>query len=226
MGRSKRHTTLKDKAVTLRLKGQSYREISEKLKVAKSTLNGWLKNIEITQKQKQQLDVQWKLGLEKARIRSQLVKKERKVEAIHQSQVFAQNLLKSMKLDQPTLELFLAGLYLGDGFKVNGRLGLGNANPQIVHLFLTLIRKLYLINESKLSAEIFARADQNPDILVDYWSRLLDIPKSQFNRTQRDSRAKNPTRPNYFGVCAVNYSDVVLQRRILAIGNEMLKYRG
>lgn len=216
--------TRKELAVKLRLQGKSYREISEELKIAKSTLNGWLKNIEISPEQRQRLVEQWKLGLHKARLQSQLVKKARKLENIHESQVFAQDFLKSIELDNKTLELFLAGLYLGEGFKVNGRLGLGNANPQIMCLFITLIRKLYPINESKLNAQIFARADQDPELLVNYWSDLLNIPQAQFHRTQVDARAKNPTRPNYFGVCAVNYSDVVLQRRILAIGREMLKY--
>lgn len=224
MSISKKHITLKEQAIKLRHQGKSYREISEKLKVAKSTLNGWLKNVEITHDQKEQLLTQWKEGLRKARLRSCEVKRERKLESIHQSQLSAQQFINSLTLNNKVLELFLAGLYLGDGFKVNGRLGLGNANPQIVYLFLSLIRQLYSINESKLGAEIFARADQSPELLVDYWSKLLDIPKNQFHRTQRDARAKNPTRPDYYGVCAVNYSDVVLQRRILAIGNEMLKY--
>lgn len=224
MSVSKKHITPREHAVALRLKGQSYRQISNELNVARSTLNGWLKNVPLTDAQQQKLLEQWRLGLLKARRKSVEAKKARKIENIRQNQLSAKAFLKSLTLDNKVLELFLAGLYLGDGFKVNGRLGLGNANPQIVQLFVSLIRKLYPINENQLNAQIFGRADQNPDILIKYWSNLLNIPKNQFHHTQIDVRAKNPTRSNYFGVCAVNYSDVSLQRRILAIGNEMLKY--
>lgn len=219
-----RHKKLKEQAISLRLQGQSYRQISSELNVARSTLNGWLKDIAITKLQKDKLLKQWKEGLRKARLRSSEIKKEKKIENIHQSESSAKEFLKCIPLTNEILEIFLSGLYLGDGFKVNGRFGLGNSNPQIVKLFLTLIRQLYPINESKLGVQIFARADQNADALIDYWSNLLNIPKSQFQKTQHDKRTKNPTRPNYHGVCAVNYSDVDLQRRILAIGNEMLKY--
>lgn len=225
MSISNRHILLKEKAVKLRQLGQSYGQISSSLNLAKSTLNGWLKHIEITPIQKEKLFEQWKEGMHKAQKRSCEVKKAAKLENIKQSQISAINFMSNIKLDNSILEIFLAGLYLGDGFKTNGRLGLGNANPQLVLLFTNLIRKLYKIDETKLHAEIFGRADQNPDELVEYWSELIQIPKSQFHRTQLDPRAKKPTHSDYYGVCAVNYSDINLQRRILAIGDEMLKYK-
>ena len=123
------------------------------------------------------------------------------------------------------LELFLAGLYLGDGFKIEGRLGLGSSNPKILVTFITLIRKLYKVNERRLRSAIFARADQNEKELLNYWSKLLNIPKRQFHRTQIDQRTHYSTSfTNYKGVCSVVYADVGLQRRILAISNMMLKY--
>lgn len=223
MGISKRHVLLKEQAIKLRQLGQSYGQISDSLGLAKSTLNGWLKNVEITSEQKQKLIEQWKLGMRKAQERSCQIKKEIKIENIRQSHTHAKEFLQNIPLNKPILELFLAGLYLGDGFKANGRLGLGNANPEIVRLFITLIRKLYSVKESKLRAEIFGRADQDPHLLVKYWSNLLKIPMSQFHHTQLDNRTVKPTRSNYHGVCAVSYGDVNLQRRILAIGDEMLK---
>ena len=225
MGLSKQHVSLKEKAISLRLTGQSYREISNTLSVNRSTLSGWLKNIPLSTDHRQKLITQWKNGLIKARERSIQVKNAEKIQNIQLHQKNAENFLKNINLDNAILELFLAGLYLGDGFKTNGRLGLGNANPQLVLLFTNLIRKLYQIDETKLHVEIFGRADQRPIELIDYWSKLLIIPKNQFQHTQLDPRSIKPTRPNYHGVCAVNYNDVNLQRRILAIGEEMLKYK-
>lgn len=219
------HKNLKELAISLRLTGKSYREISTKLKIAKSTLNGWLKNVEITNAQKQKLREQWLAGLAKARSMAGERNKKAKLDRIQVGQIAAKRLLESMSLDNAELELFLAGLYLGEGFKIENRLGLGNANPDIVLLFITLLRKLYTIQESKLRGAIFGRADQNSEVLLKYWSNILEIPINQFHKTQLDQRTKNTiSRDNYFGVCAVSYNDTSIQRRILAIGNEMLKY--
>lgn len=217
----------KEQSIELRLQGKSFREISAELNVAKSTLNGWLKNVEITDTQKQRLHQQWLDGLAKARSKAGERNKQARLDRIQAGQIAAKKLLESMPLNNAELELFLAGLYLGEGFKIKNRFGLGNANPVIVLLFINILRKLYPIREERLKAAIFGRADQNPDILIKYWSNLLHIPPNQFHKTQLDQRTKNKaTHVNYFGVCAVSYNDSNLQRRILAIGNEMLKYMG
>lgn len=215
----------KEQAIKLRLLGQSYRAISDQLNVARSTLNGWLKDIKLTPNQQQQLLTQWRNGLRRGRIqatKSHIMIKQNKILTSH---IDAKKFLSSMNLSKPELELFLAGLYLGDGFKIDNRLGLGNANPDIVLLFLSLLRKLYHIEETRLRAAIFGRHDQNPDSLIKYWSNLLDISPNQFHKTQLDHRTKNKvSRIDYHGVCAVEYHDTNIQRRILAIGHEMIKY--
>jgi len=225
MAISNRHKLLKEQAVILRLSGQSYREISNTLSVNKSTLNGWLKNVEITSDQKNKLHQQWLAGLAKARSKAGERNRQAKIDRIQEGKIVAKKLLENMPLNNAELELFLAGLYLGEGFKIKNRYGLGNANPSIVLLFVTLIRKLYPIKEERLRAAIFGRADQNSTNLIRYWSKILNIPSNQFHKTQLDQRTKNKTtHANYYGVCAVSYNDSRLQRRILAISEEMVKY--
>lgn len=225
MGISKIHSSLKEHAVALRLKGQSYRQISNDLNVARSTLNGWLKNVAITQEQQRKLHQQWLDGLSRARSKAGERSIQAKLNRIRVGQIAANEVVKSLSLNNSELELFMAGLYLGEGFKNDNRLGLGNANPEVVLLFVTLLRKLYPINEERLRAAVYGRADQCSEVLIEYWSQLLNIPPSQFHKTQLDRRTRGiPTRTNYFGVCAVSYNDSSIQRRILAISQEMIKY--
>lgn len=225
MSISKKHIAVREQAITLRLKGLSYRQISNDLKVARSTLNGWLKNIEITQAQQQKLHQQWLDGLSRARSKAGERNIQAKLNRIRVGQIAANEVVKSLSLNNSELELFMAGLYLGEGFKNDNRLGLGNANPEVVLLFVTLLRKLYLIKEEKLRAAVYGRADQSSEMLIRYWSQLLNIPSHQFHKTQLDRRTRGtPTHTNYFGVCAVSYNDSSIQRRILAISQEMIKY--
>lgn len=218
---------LKELALRFRLAGKSYREIEVKLGVARSTLSGWLKNVSLSLEQREDLRKRWLVGTALGRMRGSAANHLKKLDMQKGVDGEVKSFISNLPIDRNMLELFLAGLYLGDGFKVNGRVGLGNANPRIVLLFVQLLRNLYNIDEGKLRAQIFARLDQREEDLIAYWSRLLRIGPSRFHKTQFDIRTiKKPTRDDYHGVCSVVISDTRLQRRILAIGAEMIEFVG
>ncbi len=216
---------LKETSIQLRKQGKSYRDIQKQLNVAKSTLNYWLKNVSLSNKHKARLHKNWKNALIKARRKASIAHRENRLSRINKINEDVKEFINSINLTNQQLEIFLAGLYLGDGFKTGHRIALGSSNPKILLTFTTLLRKLYNVDNSKLRASIYARADQNEARLKDYWSKLLSIPFSQFNKTQFDQRTrKTKTHQKYKGVCSVVYCSTDLQRRILAISNEMLKY--
>jgi len=221
----KKLQTLKQKAIKLRKLGKSYQYIGQHLNIPKSTLSFWLTNIKLTSKQKHRLNQNWINGLKKARKKASKVHQQNRLKRINKTKKEIQQFFTELNLDKKNLELFLAGLYLGDGFKSGGRLSLGSSNPKIALVFITLIRKIYKIKEKKLRIGIYARFDQNPKNLVNFWSKTLNVPKNQFHKTQIDQRTKNiKSYKNYKGVCAINYFDVNLQRRILEVSNKMIEY--
>ncbi|EKD80229.1 MAG: hypothetical protein ACD_40C00170G0001 [uncultured bacterium] len=212
-------------AIRLRREGKSYLDISRELGIAKSTLSGWLRNISLTDQQRKNLNAQWKVGTSKALELARATHRRMKLDRHSKVETEVKRYINSVEISRDILEMLFVGLYLGDGFKNNGRVGLGNADPDIVLLFVTLLRKLYLINESKLRVQVFARADQIEDELLEYWSSLLEIPVTHFYKTQFDKRTANiKSRDNYHGVCAVVYADIKMQWRILGIGKEMIEY--
>lgn len=220
---SKTNLTLKKKAIELRRQGLGIREIEKELNVARSTLSGWLKSIPLTKTQKQALYQRWEKGLEKARKRAAKINREAKKARIKKIEKEAQQFLNSLEVNPKTLEVFLAGLYLGEGFKTSGRTAIGSSNPSVLKGFIILLRKLYNIDESRLRAAIYARADQDVKEIETYWSRFLKIPKNRFHKTQIDKRTTGrKTYPNYKGVCCVYYHNTALQRRLIAISEEFL----
>jgi hypothetical protein len=120
-------------------------------------------------------------------------------------------------------EIIFAMFYLAEGTKGSGKVEIASANPEILTAFLKLFRYLYSPTESRLRCRLNLRYDQLEKKLKNYWSKILQIPKSQFIKTQFDKRAIKPTFNAYKGVCAVYYSDTNLQKRILIIGKELLK---
>lgn len=218
------HTEVrKQLAIALRKKGRSIRDIEIELKISRSTLSGWLKNIKLTKKQQQTLTEKWNRGLVKARKIASQTHRQNKINRLQKIDTEAKSYVDQISLNDNHLELFLAGLYLGEGFKDQNRTGFCNSNPQIMRTFVELLRKLYNIDETKIRAGIYARADQNPTRLVDFWSQALNIPKEKFHKTQFDKRTiSTKSYSDYHGVCAIYYYDVSIQRRIMAISNEII----
>lgn len=215
----------KNEAIRLRKLGRSYREIEKELGVARSTLSYWLKNVDISKVQSLKLYSNWVSGIKDGRTKGAMANRVAKINRLQAIDNDVQKEYASKHLAEDVLQMLFVGLYLGDGFKIEGRVGLGNADPGIVLLFVVLLEKLYKVDRSRLKAQIFARADQDESKLLDYWSDQLNLDSAQFYKTQFDYRTKGKdSHINYHGVCAVSYNDTLLQRKILAIGKEMIKY--
>ena len=83
----------------------------------------------------------------------------------------------------------------------------GNSDPNIIRLFLKLLRKCYDIKEDKFRCTLQARADQNIPVLETFWSKTTGIPLSQFYGARIDPRSFNSVskKKDYKGVCRINY---------------------
>src|SRR3990167_6594423 len=204
----------KEKAIALRKCGKSYPEIEKFLDVRRSTLNGWLHNIELSDIQKKRLHSNRMAGLKKAReIASDIHKKGRllRIKKIKKEV----NLFSSeVKLNKKLGELIFAVFYLAEGGKKENALVIANSNPDILKAFLNLLRFVYHIDESKIRCCLHLRNDQIEHDLSSFWSKTLRVTIKQFHKTQFDKRTTKPTYEKYKGVCVITYFDMSLQRRI------------
>ncbi|MBI4948470.1 hypothetical protein HY844_02890 [Candidatus Berkelbacteria bacterium] len=92
---------------------------------------------------------------------------------------------KLTRLNTKQNELFIAGLfiYLGEGSKKSfGVVDLANSDPQVISIFLRMLREIYQINEEKLRVYLYTHENRDVGKIISYWSKLLDIPKSQFTK--------------------------------------------
>lgn len=199
--------SLKERSIKLRRQGNTYLEIQKelKVKVPKSTLSYWLKDIELSEAEERRIK---RKMLERARAGRRIAlmvnKKKRKE---HLELLWNRNKHLSVE-DIDTAKIALSMLYLADGAKKGkGYLMFGNSSPFIIGLFLDLLRKCYSIDESKFRCTLQCRADQNIRKLEEFWSKLTAIPASQFYKARVDPRTigKPSKKPNYKGVCRIDY---------------------
>ena len=210
---------LKPKAIRMRKDGTSIREIERLLKIPRSTLSGWFKNIKLTKDQRNKLDKNFRIALTDARKKAVLWHNLQKELRLKQAKVQANKVLESINFkDRNVLELALALLYLGEGSKKN-LTSLGNTNPLILKFFIKSVNILYGVNKSEIKCNLHLRSDQNKQKITKYWSNELNIPKSSFSAVKDKRKVKSKTYKNYNGVCVVRCGKVSLQRKLGFIGD-------
>ncbi|MDO8524724.1 MAG: hypothetical protein Q7R99_03810 [bacterium] len=216
---------LKPKAINLRKKGLSIVKIELLLGIPRSTLSGWFKGIELSQKQKDKLLQSKKNALVEARKKATLWHNAQKNNRLKEAESQAIELLKKINFSEnKILELALSMLYLGEGSKVDKKTSLGSSNPLILKFFLSVIRNIYKIDNKKIKCQLNLRADQNINKMKKFWSKELDIPIKNFGYVGVDKRtAGSKTYSSYNGVCQIHCANVAIQRKLVFLGEIFCK---
>lgn len=198
---------IKQKALELRRQGFTYSEIPKLLNypIPKNTFTGWFKDIILSEEARNRITSKIRDGGVSGRaIAWEKIREKRAnlLESIHKQ---VDNEIKN--IDKLTAKLCLAMFYLGEGRKVSEFISFGNSNPNIIELFLILLRRCFRIDENRLRGQVQCRADQDIKELEKFWSQVSNIPLNQFYKTEIDKRTIGiPTkRLEYKGVFVVVY---------------------
>ncbi len=219
--------TLGGKIIKLRKQGKTYSEIQGSFKkaVPKSAISHWCKNIRLSKKQKERIG---KIILDnvkisqKAAVAANRLKREKYLNGLEKRNLY---LLK--KLNKDTQKIALAMLYLGEGAKWENHraLLLGSSSPDIIKLYLKLLRNCYQIDNDKLRCRISYRADQDINELQRFWSKLTGIPVWHFFKTKPDPRTvgKKTKKKYYKGVCVIHYGSTEIQLELEIIAKLIME---
>ncbi|MEK7149370.1 MAG: hypothetical protein AAB757_00065 [Patescibacteria group bacterium] len=200
---------LREKAIALRKKGKTFSEINNILgiNIPQGTLSYWFKNIDLSDRQKERINKIVLRNIKKGQIAALKINKIRRQKYLD-SVAKRVNHLGILICDKNIAKIALSMLYLGEGSKTKkGSLMFGNSDPEIITLFLSLLRYCYKIEESKFRCTVQLRADQNVKKLEKFWHTITKIPTKQFYKTRIDSRTigKISKKPEYKGVCRIDY---------------------
>lgn len=177
---------LKEKfeAVKLRTKGESLKEIAHKLKVAKSSVSFWVRDVELTQSQRAQLNARGFSidAIEKRRIsRIARTRKER-----GNAMKVAGDMISL--ISRRDLWLLGIALYWGEGGKTNhGSVRVSNSDPMVIKFMMRFFREICKVPENRFKGHIHTYSHLNKDQAEKYWSEVSDIPKEQFFKTYSKS---------------------------------------
>ena len=207
----------RNQAIALRTKGLTYDEIANKLGFAKSTLSIWLRDVPGPLKSTPSAKRQYFLANVQAKgAAANRAKKEAMWVRLAIEAKKASGVYKSDDLALATA--LLAMLYWAEGTKHDkGGLVFTNTDPRLSYLFLTLLRRTFTLDESRLRIRLHLHEYHDQAKAIAYWSKLLDIPASQFQSIYVKKR--NPSRKfrqNFMGICFIKYGDSQMRRKVLS----------
>lgn len=215
------YTSYKPEVIALRKQGKTYGEIQKAigLKIPKSTLSNWCSSVSLTYQQKLNIENKIISNINRGRmiaIEVNRIKRAAYLKSIEKKVLHLKNKLK----DKDIAKIALAMLYLGEGLKrKNASIMLGNSDPEIIKLFMKLMRHCYDIDETKFRCTLQCRADQNIKKLEKFWSNITKIPLDKFYKAQIDPRTigKKTKKTDYKGVCRIDYFSGDLFNEIIKI---------
>lgn len=182
---------LRETAVAMRAEGRSYREIREVVGVSKSTLSLWLRDIPLTEEQRQALAVRPPASRSRRAqgIRAGAARRRAHVQALARAQI----------TELSESELFVAGVvaYWAEGAKnkpwrAGQAVKFMNSDPDLIRLFLAWLR-LVGVTPDRLVFRVHIHESADAAEAQAFWSRVVDAPPTQFGNST--IKRHNPRTP-------------------------------
>lgn len=208
-------SAFKQEAIRLRRQGLTLEEINRTLgsKIPKATFSYWQRGVTLTASSAQRLEAMRLESLHRAQLKAQEANRRKNERLRQQARQRNQHLSQLLKSDDQA-KVALTILYLAEGTKGRERsiVTFGNSDPKIVALFLRLFRQCYLVDETKFRCTVQCRDDNPVKHLETIWSKLTKIPSTQFYEARIDPRSigKRSKKPDYLGVCRIDYFDALV----------------
>lgn len=121
------------------------------------------------------------------------------------------------------------GLYWGEGAKAERcNLSISNSDPRVIRVAMRWFSVCLDVDEERFKPRLFISDAHRSreDVLLDFWSHELGIPREQFANTVYIRRGKKiyENHETYYGVLALNVlKGTELRYRILALIEQVSK---
>lgn len=179
----KTNLELHQKAIALRRKGKSYREIEKELDIARSTLSSWLKQIPLSKKHKARLYT----NRIKNMVRGPNSYHERRREEVTSIIKIAASEIK--ELSPAAYKLLGVGIYWGEGTK-KGMAQITNSDPLLIAFMTKWFSAMFNVPVESFKAFLNIYPQQSEKEIKEFWSELTGIPISRFGRSFIKPRSK------------------------------------
>lgn len=181
--------------------GLSYKEIADKIGIAKSTAKLWCDDIVLKPEYRQRLYTKQIEILSKGP-KSSHERREKEVKVIIKN---AENEIH-LPLDNEAYKLLGAALYWAEGDKTK-HFAITNSDPSLIKFMVVWMHDILEIESQRLKAHLNIYPQQNEKEIKNFWSDLTGIPLKNFGKSfVKPANKKYKKNTLYYGTIKVRVS--------------------
>lgn len=171
----------KFEAIKLRKLGLSYKEIMKQVPVSKSSLSGWLKYINLSEEQLEELKKRSKILQDKGRLKVALINREKRIK--REEETF--NKAKEEFYLYISELFFIIGivLYWAEGSKKHQNFQFVNSDHKIIEIMFKWILKYLKIPKESIEIRLYIHEIYKHENCELFWENILKISSSNFKKT-------------------------------------------
>lgn len=200
----------RERARELRAQSWTMPDIAAELGVSRSSVSLWVRDVEFVPNPR------------RTRTQTGHTNKLRLRKLAEIEQLDCDGIEQIAQLSEREFLLVGVALYVGEGFKRDGQVGMANTDPSVLRFFVTWLRRCFDIDETRLRVRLYLHEGLDLEAAEQFWSDLLEIPHCQFRRPYR--AAADPTRrhaKHLNGCPGVSYCDARLHRRVMGLARAL-----
>ena len=202
--------------------GLSIKEIAAKCGVSASTVSLWCRDIILTEEQVRDLHGKMIDAGHRGRIIGAHMNRQKREESVVDCRKWAMNAINTV--EKRDLFMIGIGIYWGEGSKSDrGNLSFVNSDPRMILLICRWLEIFFDVVRADLIPRISVNESHRNrhDQILNYWSNLLELPKSSFRRTifiHSLQKKVYENRDEYYGLLILRVrKSTIIKRKILAL---------
>lgn len=211
---------LKIKTQKLRAKGYSVKELHKIIGVSKSTISAWIQDVQLSSQAQERL----RKNYTKGQLASMKTIKEKTEQKNLIANNFAKNLFKNSNLSKENALLFCSMIYQCEGSKsIKDSITFTNSDPVLIKTFIYLFRKSFNLNEVKFRVVTHLHGYHDEIQQKNYWSKITNIPTSQFLKTFNKNNTGLYKKEGYQGCIQIRYRNVEIGRKLQSVAKMFME---
>lgn len=209
---------ISEKAKKLRLRGLSLNEIAKQLKVAKSSVSLWVRDVPLSKMTMAILSDKAKKGQQSAATARRMQTK------VLEGGYFKEATKELKRFGRLPEKLLCAMIYWCEGAK-NPKHGVAfmNSDPELIKKFIHLLKRSFNADTAKFRVLLHLHDYHDKNEEIDFWSKITSISKKQFLKPYIKESAHSGLKEGYRGCASVRYYDNSVARRLLMYAQAFLK---
>lgn len=171
----------KYKAIELRKKGFTYKDIMREISVSKSLLSGWFRFLELSKEETEQLRERARMNRDNGNSRAAISNRNKRIERENLVKKEAETVFEKFKED-PKFILGI-GLYWAEGSKRTTSFQFMNSDPKMIKFMVFWLKKYFQVTEDKIFLRVHTHADFKLEKYEEFWQNETKLPALQFKKT-------------------------------------------